>query len=114
MIEINALRYTKDRRCASCAHCVHDGIKDFDDVDIYKCDLFPTGADCESVRKHLCLGKKFRNKEPINKLFPKMPINVITITQKVDHPFRLNHIRAASLVMGLSLGVFVVRSLVGW
>jgi hypothetical protein len=112
MIKVNALRYEKDRRCASCVHCLHFGeLNDFDDADDYECAIYREGyADCESVYKNICKGKKFRNAEPINKLFPRLPIHVIAIKQ--EEVWRgLNHFRVAGLVFVLATLAMGIRML---
>jgi hypothetical protein len=57
----------------------------------------------------LCHGKKFRNNEPINKLFPKLPINVLEITPPKDERFHPHHQRIAGLVFFLATAVLMLR-----
>jgi hypothetical protein len=86
-------------------------LNDFDDADDYECAIYREGyADCESVYKNICKGKKFRNAEPINKLFPRLPIHVIAIKQ--EEVWRgLNHFRVAGLVFVLATLAMGIRML---
>lgn len=112
MIDVNQLRYERDRRCVSCAFNDDPENGDYGDCTNYKIDRGKRNSHyCCDVRKQ-CQGKLFKNREPINKLFPRLPLNIERILPpEPKEPFR--HWAAAGAVVSLSLIVLIFRSWMG-